>query len=105
MCAAGALRGAPPSTITTRRRARPSTRAALRPAAPPPTTSTSWICSSVVDISGRHELALDLVLDDVVVRAALEVEVREDPIEPRRQPPVRLADEAHRRRDEHHADE
>src|SRR5436190_735199 len=36
MCAAGALRGAPASITATRRRALPSTKAALRPAAPPP---------------------------------------------------------------------
>jgi hypothetical protein len=39
---AGALRGVPASTRTAVRRARTSTRAALRPAAPPPTTRTSY---------------------------------------------------------------
>ena len=37
--------------------------------------------------------------------AALEVEVGQDAVEPVRQPPVGLADEAHRRGHEHHADE
>ena len=36
---------------------------------------------------------------------ALEVEVREDPVEPARQPPVGPAEEAHRRRHEDHAHE
>jgi hypothetical protein len=45
MCAAGTLRGVPASRTTTRRRARPSTSAALRPAAPPPMIATSevWV--------------------------------------------------------------
>src|SRR6187401_916711 len=45
MWAAGALRGWPASITATRRRARPSTSAALSPAAPPPTitTSRSWL--------------------------------------------------------------
>jgi hypothetical protein len=47
MCAAGAFRGAPESTTTTRRRARPRTRAALRPAAPPPTMPTSYGASFI----------------------------------------------------------
>src|SRR4051812_42308790 len=42
MCAAGALRGEPASTTTTRRPARVRTRAADRPAAPPPMTATSY---------------------------------------------------------------
>ena len=41
MCVAGALRGTPASITTTRRLARPSTSAALRPAGPPPTIATS----------------------------------------------------------------
>jgi hypothetical protein len=40
--AAGAFRGAPASTIATRRRARDSTSAADSPAAPPPITATSY---------------------------------------------------------------
>jgi hypothetical protein len=52
MCAAGALRGAPPSITTTRRRARPNTSAALKPAAPPPTITTSIsLCVSIVSTS------------------------------------------------------
>ena len=43
MWAAGAFRGSPASITATRRLARPSTRAALRPAAPPPTTTTSYV--------------------------------------------------------------
>src|SRR5437763_17013396 len=45
MCAAGAFRGEPASMTTTRRRARPRTSAALRPAAPPPTIATSYLAS------------------------------------------------------------
>ncbi len=43
MCDAGALRGCPASTTTTRRRARVRTSAADRPAAPPPMTATSYV--------------------------------------------------------------
>src|SRR5205085_11508841 len=42
MCVAAAFRSAPAS-ITATRRALPSTRAALKPAAPPPTTTTSYL--------------------------------------------------------------
>ena len=41
LLAAGALRGAPESTTSTRRRARDRTRAADRPAAPPPMITMS----------------------------------------------------------------
>lgn len=44
MCAAGALRGVPASMTATRRRARPSTSAALRAAAPSPMT-TPWVAA------------------------------------------------------------
>ena len=43
MWAAGALRGVPASMTTTRRRARPSTSAALSPAGPPPTMAMSKV--------------------------------------------------------------
>jgi len=43
----GALRGDPASTTSSRRRARPRTSAALRPAAPPPTITTSW-CPALI---------------------------------------------------------
>jgi hypothetical protein len=46
MWAAGAFRGFPASIITTRRRARPRTRAALDPAEQPPTTATSSLGTS-----------------------------------------------------------
>ena len=47
MCAAGAFRGLPASTTATLLLARPSTRAALKPAAPPPTTTTSKVSDSM----------------------------------------------------------
>src|SRR5688572_22802056 len=53
------LRGSPASTTSTRRRARPSTRAADNPAGPPPTTTTSYVSCSVTpprypDRRGSH---------------------------------------------------
>ena len=47
MWAAVAFRGAPASITATRRRARPITNAALKPAAPPPTTTTSYRFASM----------------------------------------------------------
>jgi len=70
MCAAGALRGEPASITATRRRALPSTSAALSPAAPPPTTtseiegrswpSTAWELLQSVSGVLRSKLVLDV---------------------------------------------
>src|SRR5687767_1846703 len=55
MAMAAALRGRPLSHTSTRRRQRPSTRAALRPAGPPPTMTTSYM--HVQEVLERRQLA------------------------------------------------
>ena len=62
---AGALRGAPASTTSTLRRARPSIRPALRPAAPPPMTTTSYsvVISSMTRGCAAHAESANVFAD------------------------------------------